>query len=305
MKRFIRDYLTFSRRDRIGILTLVFLIILVYSIPYFMPKPGGFPIKADPALVKALDTIAARDTFKDSAWQKNKGRYSKKVISNGFTEGELFAFDPNSLSIEGWGKLGLNARIAQTIENYRNKGGKFYKPEDLQKIWGMPDGFYQRVKSYISIPASHTTLAYQSPSREKHFDSKPLDIDINLADTNSFIALPGIGSKLANRIIKFRNQLGGFYSVDQIEETYGLPDSTFQKIKQHLHMGEPKLKMVNINAATKEELKAHPYIKWNLANAIVEYRNQHGPYLQLDDLKKISIVTNDLYNKLLPYLSLQ
>jgi competence ComEA-like helix-hairpin-helix protein len=129
-------------------------------------------------------------------------------------------------------------------------------------------------------------------------------IDVNSADTAAFIALPGIGSKLASRIINFRDKLGGFYSIDQIGEIYGLPDSTFQKIKPYLKLEKIELKKININTATKDEMKSHPYIKWALANAIVEYRNQHGNFSSLEDLKKISLITDELFNKLEHYLGL-
>ena len=132
----------------------------------------------------------------------------------------------------------------------------------------------------------------------KHF------VEINSADTTAFIMLPGIGSKLALRIINFRDKLGGFYSVDQVGETYGLADSTFQKIRQYLTLKITDVKKININTATKDEMKTHPYLKWALANAIVEYRTQHGNYSSLEDIKKISLITNDVFEKLKNYLTL-
>jgi competence ComEA-like helix-hairpin-helix protein len=103
--------------------------------------------------------------------------------------------------------------------------------------------------------------------------------------------------------VNFRDKLGGFYSVDQVRETYGLPDSTFQKIKTSMQLGG-SVKKLNINTATKDELKTHPYIKWNLANAIVEYRNQHGGFKSLDDLKNIAIIDEATFERIAHYLSL-
>jgi len=117
--------------------------------------------------------------------------------------------------------------------------------------------------------------------------------------------LPGIGSKLASRIITFRDKLGGFYSIDQVAETYGLPDSTFQKIKQYLKLDNSLVKKVNINTTTVDELKAHPYFKFSLANPIVAYRNEHGAFTKIEDIKKIMAVTDEIYKKIAPYLTLQ
>jgi len=92
--------------------------------------------------------------------------------------------------------------------------------------------------------------------------------------------------------------------VAQVGETFGLPDSTFQKIKQYLKLENTSIKKININTATVDELKLHPYIRWGLANPIIAYRNEHGPFLKVEDLKKVMAVTEEIYNKMAPYLSL-
>ena len=90
----------------------------------------------------------------------------------------------------------------------------------------------------------------------------------------------------------------------QVGETFGLSDSTFQKIKQYLKLENETIRKININTATVDELKAHPYIRWSLANPIVAYRNEHGPFLKVEDIKKVMAVTEDAYKKIAPYLSL-
>ena len=134
-------------------------------------------------------------------------------------------------------------------------------------------------------------------------DYIPKAIDINKADTTVFIALPGIGSKLANRIVTYREKLHGFYSVQQVAEVFGLADSAFQKIKPWLIIKDTLITKININTAGTEDLKT-PYISYNLANAIYEYRMQHGSFTSLTDLKKIMLVNDALFNKILPYLTI-
>jgi competence protein ComEA len=108
---------------------------------------------------------------------------------------------------------------------------------------------------------------------------------------------------LANRIVSFRQKLGGFYSVDQVAETYGLPDSTFQHLKPTLQCHPTELQKININTADANILKQHPYIKWTLANAIVQYRNQHGSFRSVDDLQQVVLLTPVLFQKLKYYLT--
>ena len=157
------------------------------------------------------------------------------------------------------------------------------------------------MKEYISIAKADKKEenVVQAAKSEK----KNLNVDVNSADTMALIALPGIGSKLALRIINFRDKLGGFYSVDQIKETYGLADSTFQKIKIYL-MVDGQVEKINLNTVTKDQLKIHPYIKWNLANAIIEYRTQHGDYKTIEDLKNISMLDESTFSKIAHYLTL-
>ncbi|RZL20353.1 MAG: helix-hairpin-helix domain-containing protein [Pedobacter sp.] len=304
-----KEFFVFNKKDRIAAFVFVMAIMGSIFVPQFFFKNNGLLVlKQDSVLVLAIDTLQQRQLAK-KAYDRNQyeGRtyqYEPSQNAKSFSNGELFPFDPNTISLNEWQRLGLNERTSKTILKYVSKGGKFYKAEDLQKIWGMPDGFYQRVKDYIDIKAiARNYTSYDSKPFIKE-ERKLTMIDINTADTSAFIALPGIGSKLSARILAFRDKLGGFYSVEQVGETYGLPDSTFQKIKERLQVDENNIRKMNVNTATKDELKAHPYIRWNLANAIVEYRNQHGSFKNMEELKNIALVDEPTFSKISHYLSL-
>lgn len=138
----------------------------------------------------------------------------------------------------------------------------------------MPQGFYERVKdSVIFTPVQRKTHPeYESSHFKKEREErKVVVINIYEADTPALIALPGMGSRLSARIISFREIPGGFYPIDQIGETYGLPGSIFQTIKGRRQVNAAGLRKINVNAATKDELNVHPAIRWNVANAIVAY----------------------------------
>ena len=309
-KRLLKEYLTFNKKDRIG--AFVFVAVVGGSLlapRLFSKKSEPLALKQDSVLVLAIDTLQQRQTARKSFDRPQREDYSyqyERSESKSFTAGELFQFDPNTASFNEWQRLGLNEKTSTTILKYVSKGGKFYKPEDLQKIWGMPEGFYERVKDYVvitSVQRNYPTYTDNKPAFVRE-ERKPITVSINEADTTAFIALPGIGSKLSARIIAFREKLGGFYSVEQVGETYGLPDSTFQKIKGRLQIGGNTIRKINVNTATKDELKVHPYIRWNLANAIVEYRNQHGSFKSLEELKNIVLIDETIYSKVVHYLSL-
>jgi competence ComEA-like helix-hairpin-helix protein len=308
-KQWIKDYFTYTKKDRIFIIAVTTVIGGSLVVPHlFSPRPAPLVLQQNSALVLAMDTLQQREARKPSyKREESRSAYQyERSVSSGFSEHELFPFDPNTITAEDWQRLGLNARTSKTIVNYTLKGGKFYKPEDLQKIWGMPEGFYDRVKDYVRITAVRKEYVKFNDTKSEFTreDRKPTLIAVNGADTAVLIALPGIGSKLAARIINFREKLGGFYSVDQIGETYGLPDSTFQKIKGRLQIDASSIRKIAINTATIEELKAHPYIKWHVANAIVEYRNQHGPFKNVEELKNIVLIDDVLFEKIVSYLDL-
>lgn len=236
----------------------------------------------------------------------------------------LFLFDPNKISTEQWQLLGLREKTIHTIQNYLSKGGKFRKPEDLKKVYGLFPDEYERLAPFIKIENRNAEIENMNSNPDRYRDDTPMMspkkvsnhssdyhpriysmVEINSADTSQLIALPGIGSKLASRIINFRDKLGGFYSIEQVRETFGLPDSTFQKIKKYLKIENVSVKKININTASLEELKGHPYIRYAIANAVVSFRKEHGDFKKVEELKNLMIITEESYQKIIPYLYIE
>lgn len=305
-KRLVAGYLHFTKRDRAGVMGLLLLLALAFLLPLMAPNQVEIPQPLDEATQLATDSLKRMAANGGPSEDYGSYAFDRADEPNVFRSSELFAFDPNTLDEAGWRKLGLGDKTIRTINNYRSKGGRFYKPQDLSKIWGLPPGFYDRVKGHIQIvqPSKKWEEPAYAASPVPFVKTAPKTIDINTADTSAFISLPGIGTRLAARIVNFRGKLGGFTSVEQLGETYGLPDSTFQKIRSRLVVESGALQAININTATKEVLSGHPYINWKLANAIVAYREQHGTFTSVDDLKNIMILDEATFQKIKPYLGL-
>jgi len=248
----------------------------------------------------------------------------------------LFYFDPNLISGEDWHRLGLPDKLVMTISHYIQKGGSFHRAGDLKKLYGLKSEDYERLLPYVRIgeSAQHkwgdhpmqwprvrkesqlfTTNNGHGPESGTRDAVKPypytfsgkkmVDLDINQADSSAWCQLPGIGIKLASRIIRFREKLGGFYEVDQLRETFGLPDSTFQKIRPWLHVSQEALQKIDLNAAVQETLQAHPYIRWKLARGIVQYREQHGQFKSVGELQQLAQMDMKGFKKLEPYLEVK
>lgn len=145
---------------------------------------------------------------------------------------------------------------------------------------------------------------YRDSLPARYLSRKSIIIAVNTADSAAWETLPGIGPTLAARLVRFREKLGGFYSIAQVAETYGLPDSTFKKIQASLRLDSGSLKKLNINQMDERSLAQHPYIRYKLARLIVQYRSVHGPFSQPGDLYNIPLVNDSIYRKLEKYISL-
>lgn len=318
-KDFVADYLHFTYRERVAILVLIALIIVVFLAPGILPSDSSStPSAADTSWIAALRQLEQKEPeYEENGYRKQPGKeynlYDRTKWNSKGKKRELFYFDPNTVSAEEWERLGLREKTFLTVQNYLSKGGRFRKAEDVKRIYGLFPDEYERIAPYIQINAEREP---GNPARESSYpaaENKPVKtytpnyrvIDINTADTTAFISLPGIGSKISARIISFRDKLGGFYSIEQVAETFGLPDSTFQKIKTYMKLENISVRKININTATVDELKTHPYIRYALANPIVAYRNEHGPFEKVEDIKKIMAVTGEVFMKIVPYLTIE
>ncbi|MEO6668206.1 MAG: helix-hairpin-helix domain-containing protein [Ferruginibacter sp.] len=313
-KRATNHFLHFTKKEKNGTVFLLFIIFLLIVAPFiysffFKEKnidAGRF--KSEIAVLKIRSADSSERSYKkndaEGIYPRARRQFGQYEYSSNMN---LFYFDPNTLSENGWKKLGVREKTIATIQNYLSKGGRFKEPGDIRKIWGLHEDQIEKMLPYIRIEQTAATAAPNFPVYEKTTYPKTeiSIVDVNHADSTSYISLPGIGPGFAKRILKFRDKLGGFYKIEQVSETFALPDSTFQKIKNYLRVSGEDLRKININTATVEELKEHPYIRYMLANAIIQYRTQHGNFSTVDDIKKIMLVTDEVFVKLAPYLTVK
>lgn len=219
-KEIVGDYLSFTRKDRIAVLVIVFLLLAVFFLPKFITREDSAkPAGNDNVWITALNRLEQKqaEDEKDPGNAYSSSYYQYDRTKNNYyakENTELFYFDPNTLSPGDWEKLGIRQKTIRTIQNYLTKGGRFRKPEDVKKIYGLFPDEYERIAPYIRIaandnPVSETTYTQQETKPLRPVASRYAVIDINTADTTAFISLPGIGSKLASRIVNFRDKLGG------------------------------------------------------------------------------------------------
>ncbi|NJK83455.1 MAG: helix-hairpin-helix domain-containing protein [Saprospiraceae bacterium] len=131
--------------------------------------------------------------------------------------------------------LGLSEKVANNIIKYRAKGGSFSTRADFKKIYGLREEDYARLEVYLDLPVREVAAPSPTaiptitlPNEPKENKSQAVTVDINKATAEEWMQLRGLGQARSAAILKFRNALGGFTSIEQVKETYNLPDSVFQ-----------------------------------------------------------------------------
>jgi len=298
MRIWLNKYFGFSKGEFNGLLLLILIIVVLKAIPiiYGYTRPIE---KDDPSLLTQIQKITFADEKYASNLRDRIENYSPEKTAR------LFNFDPNTLDADGWQTLGLSPKQAKAIINYTSKGGKFYKPQDLQKMYTISPEMYKKILPYVKIADRelNTSKKYIPFEKKEYVKKAPVIVDINQADSAKLDEIKGIGAAFAKRIIKYRERLGGFYKKEQLMEVYGLDSIKYTEIKDQISISNVPLKTININTAVFDDLKRNPYLSYKQINAIIQYRKQHGNYSNIADLKKIAILNQQVIDKIAPYIS--
>lgn len=219
---------------------------------------------------------------------------------------ELFQFDPNTLPYNEWIRLGISERVARIIENYRQSGGVFHVKEDLKKIYGLEATEYKRIEPYIQIPPAEKetrlSTANQKNMQPHEEKNKAMEVPLNASDTFELMMVHGVGPAFARGICKYRDLLGGYVSVDQLKEVYGIHDSVYQNIKGSFIVDTANIRQISLNQATFRELVRHPYLSSYQTKAILNYRQFQGEIYTTEELLENNILDPDTYQKMRTYL---
>ena len=287
-----KEYFNLSRGQSRAAFILVSATVLCWLVYFTMPLWAGLKKQAVTSDVKDKLALIQLDT----AERKYANSSSEKIEPAKLTP---FKFDPNTLDEAGFKKLGLRDKLISTLLNYRNKGGKFYNKESLKRIYGLhPDEFAQ-LEPYIDIP---------NESRQKYekLERPVVHVELNSADTSLLVQLNGVGSKTAWNIAQYRERLGGFAQVNQLQEVFGISPENFARIKPNCTVNPSRIKKINLSEATYAEINAHPYLKGELAKAITDFRKAKSYQLKnLNELKEIPLITDEIFRKIAPYLTIQ
>ncbi len=307
-----KDFFYFSKGQRIGIIVLIVLIVLALVVNYMLPL--FFPVteKDGTAFLNEVEqfkrSLVSRDSIRKTEWQRQyeERQLQYKLNYKTFPENKknesysLFIFDPNAVDSATFVHLGLKPFIASNILKYRKAGGRFKTKEDFGKVYGITPEKFKELETYIAI-------AEIKPIKNETAPVKRTDIivDLNSADTTLLMQVKGIGRGYAKGIVRFRQQTGGFVSVDQLSEIYGMRPENLEKIRPYCTINAALIQKIKVNTATAQRLDAHPYINFYQSKAIYELRRNKGKLRDISDLKVLPELTAEDLVKLKPYLSFE
>ena len=293
----IREFFYLQKSDRKVILTLLLVIVIALGVIFIV---GG----------ESEEAVSLKDSL---------ARTSNYYVAPKKTE--LFVFDPNTADSTQLLRLGLQPWQVKNIYKYRAAGGVYREKTDFARLYGLTVKQYRELEPYIRIsddylPAStllkHEKRGYQEGTRDsarQNHGPVPLPqyspklrpgetLELTTADTTTLKTIPGIGPYFARKIVQYGQRLGGYVSIDQLDEIEDFP----QDAKQYLVINEAHPQKLNLNKLSLNELKRHPYINYFMARAITDYRRLHGPIHSLQDLRLSKDFTPEAITRLEPYV---
>jgi DNA uptake protein ComE-like DNA-binding protein len=296
MKKIGKGFFHISISEWKGIFVLAILIFSISFIPltidiFYKPKIKDF---------NKLDSLATElQNIRALALQDKTNKSSAIYDSWSINSLDPFHFNPNTISAQDFKKMGFTDKQTQSFINYRSTGAKFYTKKDFKRLYFINDEIYELLSPYILLPDSI------SASKQSEKIKEQIIVELNTVDSINLIKVPGIGGYRAKKILELRNKLGGFTDYDQLKMIYGFNDSLIETLKPYISINPYIIKKININKANIKELARHPYIGYNLSISIYNYRQNHGDYNSLEDLKKLKLINDSIYNKILPYITVE
>lgn len=294
-----KDFFYYSKSERRAVVVLMALIAILVVAIVLAPDKAESPRKDAP------DSLALKDR------RTLAGESSVDWGHGSDVRMELHHFDPNTIDSIGLLRLGLSPFVVRNVIKYRNKGGRFATPESFARIYGLTDEKFQELKPYIRISenfrrkkkAKKVSLAGQKWERRDsiivHKYPEGTLVDVNVADTTELKMIPGIGSGISKAIVAYRTRLGGFHSLEQLQEVkYVTPD-----LLKWFKLEKTSVCKLDINKASLEKLRSHPYLNFYQAKVIVEYRRTRGKIESLSQLSLYEEFTEKDLKRLSAYVS--
>jgi DNA uptake protein ComE-like DNA-binding protein len=298
MRRFLKEYFSFSRSETRVIVLLSALIIISFSIRLFFPQNTFPDFKLTEEDNIAIDSFII--TLEKISYESKNKETDYEVIETQTTP-VLNTFDPNLVTSGELEKMGFPEFIGKNLIRYRKAGGKFYQKSDFRKLYGVTDSIFNFWQEYLIFPAS----AKPDSTLVRTYTFLNPVISLNSADSSNLLVIRGIGPYFAGKIVSYRNSLGGYLSLNQLLEIRGMDTVRLENIRNQVLIDSTYIIKLNLNKVKIEDLRRHPYVSERFAESLLKYRQFAGSLKNTYELIDNHIISEKEYKKLLPYLTVE
>ena len=289
--------MSLSRRNKQGLLgLLVVSLIIAYT-----PRLISYFSKVERPIISSKEAVILHNEFVQKEKQLFEDNKKKKKKRKNRYKIPKSKFDPNIYNVNDWLALGLSRRQADVVVKFAASGLNSNK--ELKKIFVIPDELYNLIKDSTVYPASNFEDA--EPIKKSYAKYEVPVLNINTASQEELEQLPEIGPFYAKKIIEYRNELGGYNETSQLMEMWKFDVHRFHKLKEYVNVGDGVKKRIDINKASLNELKAHPYIDYSVANSIVKLRIQKGGFKSIEDILESKLIDYPLFDDIKYYIKIE
>lgn len=280
-----------GRRDREGIISFVFLILAVTScIQYFSRRQELSRVNDNTVLFSYLNAFEVRD----SVFVSHQTSHSPETIRA--------SFNPNELDKSGWMETGLSEKQAESVMRYLARGKGLHSLDDVNKIRVLSEKWHRLNDQLMVFPI----VSNETPFSADVEDAVEIEhlLELNVADTNELVAIRGIGAYSARAIVKYRDRLGGFVSYEQLNDIRALREEVKEVLRQKTTLDNRLVRKICIDTCSVDGLSKLPYLSVKQARTILNYRDAHGGFTEVKQIKSCVVVSDSLFLRLEPYLTI-
>lgn len=303
MSERLKSYFRHYRSERRGVIVLLIIILLIFGggelfTHFYRPEPEPFHI----LLVSEEESNDTKD-FEKKEYSSEQGL-------------KPFAFNPNLLSDSGYAEMGFSEREIQTLRKYQAAGGEFRIKSDFAKLFFVDQEEYEMLEPFIDLPEKYSkpefkqkesfnryeNLSWSDTADTSGYRYEPFICNINTADTNELKRVKGIGSFYANKIVEYREELGGYHTLSQLLELWKMTPEKIDLFADQIKIDKAEIAKIRINAVSAHELSKHPYVSFGLASKIILRREEIGGFESEEHFCESELIDIELCRKLVPYL---
>ncbi|CAM4027360.1 ComEA family DNA-binding protein [Flavobacterium weaverense] len=272
----LQTYFKFSKEQRTGILSLFIIIISLQCIYFFTDFSSK--TESDPQKQEWLSLQAEVDSMK-----LNRNNSSPKI----------YLFNPNFITDYKGYKLGMSVEEIDRLFEFRKTNKYVNSAEEFQQVTKVSDSLLKEIAPLFKFPDwLNNRKEFKSynkfPVEAFAKNDKIVVIDINEATKEDLIKVYGVGEAISLRILKQKEIIGGFVSMDQMTDVWGLSPEVIEKLNLHFKVLKvPAIKKVDINNASLKDLSQFHYFRYALAKDILTYRSMNGDFKNIEDLTKV------------------